>query len=138
MFLFSNLEVPRGITPSREAIKVLTGKSSPFCALIGLKISEMKSGTLSPAPCTSSAAFFQASGTSTLMGALIPASTAFMFMFTTFSPFLPKVFLTASFMWNTASSTGITFDRLKNAACNTMLDLFPRPIACETLLASTM
>ena len=74
-----------------------------------------------------SCASFHAAGTATLCNAAMPWSIAPWFMETTFSPFLPYDFTTASFRYSTAVSIGMMFASLKNADCMTMLKRPPRP-----------
>ena len=48
------------------------------------------------------------------------------------------VFWIAPRRYPTASSTGSTLERLKNAVCITLLVSFPRPLSRATRLASTV
>ena len=87
---FSYWEVPRGMVPSSMPLKAETGRSSPFWALMGTRMFRMMSGTSARGGWMAAPVrFFHSGLTCTSTRALMPASTAAMFILTTFSPLRP-------------------------------------------------
>ena len=87
---FSYWEVPKGMVPSSMPLKAETGSRSPFWALMGTRMFLIMAGTSAGAGWIAAPErFFQLSFTCTCFTALMPASTAAMFMFTIFSPLSP-------------------------------------------------
>jgi len=66
------------------------------------------------------------------------ASTAAWFMVTSFSLFLPNIFLISSLRWEMALSTGSTLASWKKAVCMIMLMRPPKPTSWAILTASML